>query len=429
MVRKASAIYFSLIFFIIYVPDWQVIDMKSVQWYYLSIVNFIFLTFLFFKIPDILKKVRDPIFLSFFSLVIISALSVIWALNPVEAVVRLTDLFTILITLFISIYIVSNKLIDIKYLLVLFLISLSFDAFGVFYLYIQVLEVSTYNYEFTDDIRAYYGNRNITSIAIAMKLPIVIYSLIYFKNNILKIYTFLVITLSFYVLLLLSSRAIMLSTFIMILTVVILISIKKYLNKGLIKKDLKIFSLYLIPMIIAVISFNLAVDQGDQVALDNRVTSIINNQDDRSASERIRFYSGAIKYIASNPFLGCGIGNWRIMSIKYDAENMFSYIVPYFAHNDFIEIFAETGILGFLSYLMFFLFIFKLNLRNIILWIQSKSGFESILLFMPFVFYLIDSNLNFPLDRAVLQIKLIGYISLLILFNNLIDKSNEEKLN
>ena len=95
MVRKVSAIYFSLIFLIIYVPDWQVIDMKSVQWYYLSIVNFIFLSFLFLKIPDILKKVRDPIFLSFFSLVIISALSVIWALNPVEAVVRLTDLFTI----------------------------------------------------------------------------------------------------------------------------------------------------------------------------------------------------------------------------------------------------------------------------------------------------------------------------------------------
>ena len=241
--------------------------MKSVQWYYLSIVNFIFLSFLFLKIPDILKKVRDPIFLSFFSLVIISALSVIWALNRVEAVVRLTDLFTILITLFISIYIVSNKLIDIKYLLVLFLISLSFDALGVFYLYIQVLEVSTYNYEFTDDIRAYYGNRNITSIAIAMKLPIVIYSLIYLKNNILKIYTFLIITLSFYVLLLLSSRAIMLSTFIMILTVIILISIKKYLNNGLIKKDLKIFSLYLIPMLIAVISFNLAVDQGDKLPL------------------------------------------------------------------------------------------------------------------------------------------------------------------
>ena len=77
------------------------------------------------------------------------------------------------------------------------------------------------------------------------------------------------------------------------------------------------------------------------------------------------------------------------MSIKYDAENMFSYIVPYFAHNDFIEIFAETGILGFFSYLMFFLFIFKLNLSNIILWIQSKSGFESILLFIPFVFILL----------------------------------------
>ena len=177
-------------------------------------------------------------------------------------------------------------------------------------------------------------------------------------------------------------------------------------------------------MLIAVISFNLAVDQGDQVALDNRVTSIINNQDDRSASERIRFYSGAIKYISSNPILGCGIGNWRIMSIKYDAENMFSYIVPYFAHNDFIEIFAETGILGFFSYLMFFLFIFKLNLQHNLM--DSIKLIWIYFTIYAFVFYFIDSNLNFPLDRAVLQIKLIAYISLLILFNNLINKSNEE---
>jgi O-antigen ligase len=429
MIRKASAVYFSLIFLVIYVPDWQVIDMKSVQWYYLSIVNFIFLSFFFLRTPDILKKVRDPIVLSFFSLVVISSISVIWALNRVEAVVRLTDLFTILITLFITVYIVSNKLIDIKYLLLLFLISLSFDAFGVFYLYLQVLEISTYNYEFTDDIRAYYGNRNITSIAIAMKIPVVLYGLITFNNYLIRVYALTIVVLSFYVLLLLSSRAIMLSTIITIIISIVLIAIKKFKYKQTVKTDLKLFKLYLIPLITAIVIFSFAVNNEDKVSLDKRVTSIVNNKDDRSASERLRFYTGAIKYIASNPLLGCGIGNWRIMSIKYDAENMFSYIVPYFAHNDFIEIFAETGILGFFSYLMFFLFIFKLNLRNIILWIQSKSGFESILLFMPFIFYFIDSNLNFPLDRPVLQIKLIGYISLLILFNNLINKSNEEKLN
>mgnify|MGYP002870292926 CR=1 FL=1 len=429
MIRKASVVYFSLIFLIIYVPDWQVIDMKSVQWYYLSIVNLIFISFFFLKTPDILKKVRDPIILSLFSLFIISAISVAWALNKVEAVVRLTDLFTMLVTLLLSVYIVSNKLISLKYLLVLFLISLSFDAFGVFYLYIQVLEISTFNYEFTDDIRAYYGNRNITSIAIAMKIPIVLYGLKHFKNYFLRAYSLIIVTLSFYILLLLSSRAIMLSTIITIIMAFLLLVLKKTVYNQKIKNDFKLFRFYLAPIIIAVVIFNFAVDQEDQVSLDKRVTSIVNNKDDRSASERLRFYKGAIKYIASNPLLGCGIGNWRIMSIKYDSENMFSYIVPYFAHNDFIEIFAETGVIGFLSYLMFFLFIFKLNLRNIIKWIQSKSGFESVLLFMPFVFYFIDSNLNFPLDRPVLQIKYIGYISLLILFSNLINKSNEENIN
>ena len=38
---------------------------------------------------------------------------------------------------------------------------------------------------------------------------------------------------------------------------------------------------------------------------------------------------------------GYGIGNWRIYSIEADSKQMASYIVPYFAHNDFLEVFVE----------------------------------------------------------------------------------------
>ena len=42
----------------------------------------------------------------------------------------------------------------------------------------------------------------------------------------------------------------------------------------------------------------------------------------------------------NNPFLG-GIGNWKIISLKYDAENIKNYIIPYNAHNDVLEAFLQ----------------------------------------------------------------------------------------
>ena len=80
--------------------------------------------------------------------------------------------------------------------------------------------------------------------------------------------------------------------------------------------------------------------------------------------QRLRFYSQSISYIKNRPLFGYGIGNWRIYSIEADSKQMASYIVPYFAHNDFLEVFVETGILGFLSYLAFFFFIFKMCLKK-----------------------------------------------------------------
>ena len=50
------------------------------------------------------------------------------------------------------------------------------------------------------------------------------------------------------------------------------------------------------------------------------------------------------------------IGNWKIISIKYDSENIQNYIIPYNAHNDFLEAFAETGIFGFIFGKRIFIF-------------------------------------------------------------------------
>ena len=56
-------------------------------------------------------------------------------------------------------------------------------------------------------------------------------------------------------------------------------------------------------------------------------------------------------HIASNPILGVGLGNWKLVSIDYDKKDIVGYVVPYHAHSDFIQLGAELGVIGFLLYL------------------------------------------------------------------------------
>ena len=102
----------------------------------------------------------------------------------------------------------------------------------------------------------------------------------------------------------------------------------------------------------------------------------------------------------SNPFIGVGIGNWKLSSIFYDREDIDGYIVPYHAHSDFIQLGAELGIIGFLLYLGIFLIagffvfiiVFKSDLNN------DKKEFVFLLL-ISLAVYFIDANLNFPIAR------------------------------
>ena len=66
-----------------------------------------------------------------------------------------------------------------------------------------------------------------------------------------------------------------------------------------------------------------------------------------------------------NPFFGNGIGNWKIISVKYDAPFMKDYIVQYHAHNDFLQFLAETGIFGFIFYLFFFIQILFFSIKRV----------------------------------------------------------------
>ena len=104
---------------------------------------------------------------------------------------------------------------------------------------------------------------------------------------------------------------------------------------------------------------------------------------------------------AENPILGVGIGNWKLYSIKYEAKNMYSYVVPFFAHNDFLEILAEIGIIGSVFFILFFIKMIQYNFIIISNWLNSNLAKSSnFIVVILLLIYLIDSNLNFPFGKT-----------------------------
>ena len=86
------------------------------------------------------------------------------------------------------------------------------------------------------------------------------------------------------------------------------------------------------------------------------------------------------------------------ISIKYDSKKMSEYTVPYYVHNDFLQIAAEIGLLGVLFFLYFIFNPFLLLMKKIY---SSEENLFDLVLFLMISVYIIDSLLNFPINRPI----------------------------
>mgnify|MGYP001100879340 FL=1 len=132
-----------------------------------------------------------------------------------------------------------------------------------------------------------------------------------------------------------------------------------------------------------------------------------------SSSHRFLLWDNALNYILNNPFIGCGIGNWKIESAPYWKTHLSDFIVPYHAHNDFLELSTETGIIGGMVYFFLFIYILYKSFKHSLNF--SKFYF---IIFSFFIIYFIDSFLNFPIERTVMQIYFALFFAFCIIGNN-----------
>lgn len=80
---------------------------------------------------------------------------------------------------------------------------------------------------------------------------------------------------------------------------------------------------------------------------------------DGSNQGRVAIWSEAVEDISERPFFGYGIGNYPL-AVKPTAE----YREPIYAHNLFLDIASETGLLGSVSFFLAFLLVFLKFLKR-----------------------------------------------------------------
>lgn len=78
--------------------------------------------------------------------------------------------------------------------------------------------------------------------------------------------------------------------------------------------------------------------------------------------ERIAHWQAAINMAEANPIMGVGLGSYEVV---YNDYRLINWKEPLgHAHNYYLNILAETGIIGFLTYLIFWIVIFGVTWRN-----------------------------------------------------------------
>ena len=418
--------YLVLLSISIYTPRFGVLDKMAIQYFLISIVNIyaIIGLLVLYKKDFISKPFKHPLVLVSMGYVAIAALSMIKSINVVESLVELSHLVTISITIVLLIFLTYERLIKTNHILIIILITLIIDIFFSLGQYIPYV-INNIPYSIEDNWRlvGLYGNRNITATTIAFRIPLIILLAFRLKNNYLHFLVLSISTVGFFNILLLSSRAAYLSIIICIL-ICLVVSIYKYFrdNRNILFVNRYILLLYILPCIIAYFMSIKAIDSGIQGNVADRI-STISSTNDSSKNTRLRYYMQSLTHISKNPLLGAGIGNWKILSIKYDSKNIVNYVIPYNAHNDILEATAETGIFGGILFLSFFLiilyYLFELLRKNIL---SHDDYLPSVLLILTFVVYFIDLNLNFPSSRPANLYFLLMFMCLVLNYKEEIDE-------
>ena len=353
-----------------------------------------------------------PIFL----FILIMSISLIISNNQI---VGIRDYVTI-IAYFLTYFLILNNLKSEKQFHYFIITFFSISSIVAIFAIIQYYDFNPYfNLMNKNEITSTIGQKNWISNYISMIFPVIFSYFLLEKIKKNKILYFFLLSILYATLIICQSRGIWISTSITLILAICII-IKFNLLK-IFQENKKWLTLLLITFLIITIIYS--TDNflnKSAITVPQRAISTFDEQDP-SINTRLLMWKTTFEMIKDRPIFGSGIGTFKMNYLFYQAEflNNNSYFIKYSgnakeAHNEYLQIAAELGLLG----LGIFLYIIYLFYRIVLNFFKKEENSEEKIIILGLVIginiFLLHSIFSFPLHVPALGVTFFSLLGLTI---------------
>lgn len=329
-----------------------------------------------------------------------SAISILWSRDYGNSLIEISYFYSSLLILFLAMqikeyhqqrFIIDGAIFGLFLVVIIGLLQ----SIGLNPLYIHYLGLPS----------STFINPNHASIYVEFFIPVLFLLIFYGSNNFNKIIYSIILGLSLSFLYLLSSFGTLVSLILATIIIVFILSKHSNLLHTLKNNKINLIVVFLVCTItLLIITTN--TDIKLKAATELRPISLIAQKN--SHKIRLGLYLKSFQAIKDEPILGFGYGGFRAGILPYISEiqaithhNEHLYFLK--THNDFLQQFTETGILGGVLFIAFFFIILSLGFNSIknkklteknIFIFTLTSGLLVLILhaFIDFPFHLSASN-------------------------------------
>ncbi len=391
-------------FIAVLTPNMHSFDSNGPKFLAVAILNLIVFTLLIVQNDNhkyFLNFFRSKIGIAFSLLILFAALSFINSHNIGASLISFSKMFTVFSAAIIISVLLQREKRALKIIAIGMALLLVYDSFSVF---IQINQYIKGDINSINLIKSGYSNKNVLAASLFIKIPFALWLLIFQK----KWLRYLGITSLFFgvmALLFMSSRTFYIGIPLLSGIFILFLLIRYFQHKN--RNHLINIAIYIISVAVAFLLFSTIEQQlyptqqtNDDKSISGRLATI--SKEDGGGG-RLQTWEETAFLIEKNPLLGVGAGNWKTEILKYENLRKTDFVYKLKAHNDFLQITAETGIPGGLSYLFIFIFTLWIFLKIVF----RKENKEKIMPFFIAAFglfaYSLDAFFNFPHDRPEIQ--------------------------
>lgn len=240
-------------------------------------------------------------------------------------------------------------------------------------------------------VQSVIGHKNLVSGTLLIALPWMYY-IIRYSDLVYKVFALTGLWSSLLVIGLLRTRAAWVGLFL-----ALLVLLPTALNWIRTKKQIEINYKRIIPFSLAALTL-----LGSIYLSRNQII------DPTNLNHRLKFWHNSFEMFKENPW-GVGAGNWQFWFPKYGVEGMNTSVMDGETvlpqpHNDFLWVLTESGIIGFLFFLSFWILIIAASRQILKTTRESHLTLLVRITLLSIIGYLGFSFFDFPLERPEIQI-------------------------